>query len=80
MASYRLEFKRSVAKDLRPFPERDVQRILARIRNLADDPRPVGCEKLTDQSIYRIRQGRYRILYEIHDDVLAIRVGVDLTE
>ena len=74
MARYRLLFKRSVAKDLRAIPKRDVQRILKRIKALADAPRPNGCEKLTDQERYRIRQGSYRVIYEVKDDVLIIIV------
>ena len=78
MASYELVFKKSVAKDLRGFPKQDVKRILLRIRSLADDPRPVGCEKLSGQERYRIRQGSYRIVYEIENArliVLVVKVG-----
>ena len=74
MARYRLLFKKSVAKDLRAIPKKDVQRILKRIKALADAPRPNGCEKLTDQERYRIRQGSYRVIYEVKDDVLIIIV------
>ena len=78
MASYELVFKKSVAKDLRVFPKQDVKRIMQRIRSLADDPRPEGCEKLSGQERYRVRQGVYRIIYEIEDDrltVLIVKVG-----
>ncbi len=74
MASYRLEFKRSVAKDLRGLPKVDVRRILDRIEALSADPRPPGCEKLSAAERYRIRQGAYRILYEIHDSQLVVLV------
>jgi mRNA interferase RelE/StbE len=74
MASYELVFKKSVAKDLREFPKADVKRILQRIRSLADDPRPPGCEKLSGQQRYRLRQGLYRIVYEIDDKVLIVLV------
>ena len=74
MASYRVEFKRSVAKDLRSIPRNDVRRILKRIDALADDPRPHGAEKLTSSEFYRIRQGAYRIVYEIRDDILLVVV------
>ena len=74
MASYELVFKRSVAKDLREFPKADVKRILQRIRSLTDDPRPPGCEKLSGQERYRLRQGVYRIVYEIHDKVLVVLI------
>jgi mRNA interferase RelE/StbE len=74
MASYELAFKKSVAKDLRELPKTDVKRILQRIRSLADDPRPPGCEKLSGQQRYRWRQGLYRIVYEIDEGVLIVLV------
>ena len=74
MARYRLLFKKSVAKDLRAIPKKDVHRILKRIEALPDDPRPDGCEKLTEQERYRVRQGLYRVVYEIKDDMLVVTV------
>ena len=74
MASYRIVFKQSVAKDLRPIPKKDVQRILKRINSLADDPRPVGVEKLSGDEKYRIRQSNYRILYVIEDDIVTVTI------
>ncbi len=74
MAKYRLVFKRSVARDLRGIPNRDVARILKCFDALSDDPRAPGCEKLSGRERYRIRQGVYRIVYEIEDDVLTIVV------
>ena len=74
MASYRILFKQSVAKDLRSIPKKDVQRILQRIEDLADEPRPVGVEKLSGDEKYRIRQGNYRILYAIDDDVITVTI------
>lgn len=78
MGSYELLFNKSVAKDLRPFPKQDVKRILQRIRLLAEEPRPQGCEKLSGEERYRLRQGNYRIIYEIGDArlvVLIVKVG-----
>lgn len=74
MTKYRLSFKTSVAKDLRQIPKRDVQNILKRIEGLADDPRPSGSEKLSGQERFRVRQGTYRIIYEIKDQELVIMV------
>lgn len=74
MASYSLEIKRSAAKELAQVPPKDRGRIVARIQALADDPRPVGAEKLSGQERYRVRQGDYRILYEIEDQILRIMV------
>jgi mRNA interferase RelE/StbE len=78
MGSYRLAFRQSVAKDLRAIPQGDVARILKRIESLADEPRPPGSERLSGQERYRVRQGVYRILYEIRDEelvVLVVKVG-----
>jgi mRNA interferase RelE/StbE len=74
MAHYDLRFKPSVAKDLRGIPRSDVQRILGRIEALRDDPRPPGSEKLSGQERYRVRQGRYRILYTVADAELIVDV------
>ncbi|MHA7815881.1 MAG: type II toxin-antitoxin system RelE family toxin [Pseudohaliea sp.] len=71
---YALSFKKSVARDLRAIPRRDVQRILKRIEALRTDPRPVNCEKLSGQERYRVRQGVYRIVYEIVDERLVVLV------
>ena len=78
MARYRLLFKKSIARDLRAIPKKDVRRILKRIETLAVSPRPNGCEKLTDQERYRVRQGPYRIIYEVQDDacvVVVVKIG-----
>ncbi len=74
MARYELRFKTSVAKDMRDVPKTDLRRILERIEALRDDPRPAGCEKLSAQELYRIRQGNYRILYEILDLEVIVEV------
>ena len=74
MESYSLRFKRSVAKDLRAFPKAHVAAILRRIGEIARDPRGPGCEKLSGMERYRVRQGDYRILYEIEDRGLTVLI------
>ena len=74
MAKYKVTFKKSVAKDLRTIPNKDVKKILEKIDMLTDNPRTEGCIKLSGQENYRVRQGLYRIVYEIKDDVLIINV------
>jgi mRNA interferase RelE/StbE len=74
MGRYRLAFKKSVAKDLRDLPKKDVARIRKCFDALAEDPHAAGCEKLSGQDKYRVRQGSYRIIYEIQDDVLVVVV------
>ena len=75
MAEYRLVFRRSVSKDLRNVPKKDLKRILKRIEGLAAEPLPPACEKLAAGSDrYRIRQGAYRIIYSINDDEICVVV------
>jgi len=74
MASYRIVFKKSVAKDLRQIPKKDIQRILKRIDSLKEDQRPAGVEKLSGDEKYRIRQGNYRILYMIEDEIITVTI------
>ena len=78
MGSFEIVFRSSVEKELKKIPKQDQIRILRRIQQLADDPRPDGCKKLSGQERYRIRQGDYRILYEIEDQrliVVIVRIG-----
>jgi mRNA interferase RelE/StbE len=74
MGRYKVVFRKSVSKDLRAFPKKDVERILKRTLSLQEEPRPHGCEKLSGQERYRVRLGVYRIIYEIQDDVLTVVV------
>ena len=72
MAAYKVHFKASVEKDFATIPKKDLKKILKRIEGLVENPRPPGCEKLTGQERYRLRQGRYRIVYSIQDDELTV--------
>ena len=79
MARYRVLIKPSAAREIEAIPQKTHrQRVVSRIRAFADDPRPRGCEKLTGQDRYRVRQGPYRIVYSVEDDALlvyVVRVG-----
>ena len=73
--SYNLLIKRSAEKELKKLPEADLRRIIDRIRHLAQQPRPPGCEKLSGESErYRVRQGDYRIVYGIHEGTRVVEV------
>ncbi len=74
MAVYRIILKKSAVKELEAIPKRDLAKIVERIHSLADEPRPQGVEKLSAQERYRIRQGDYRIVCSIEDDVLTVCV------
>ncbi len=74
MAQYRVIVRKSVSKDMKGIPRKDARRIICVIKSLADDPRPSGTKNLSGQQRYRLRQGDYRILYEIEDDRLVVCV------
>ena len=74
MAAYSLFFKDSVRKDLDSIAKKDLRRIMERIESLAANPLPLGCEKLSGQEKYRLRQGDYRIIYWIQDTQLTVWV------
>jgi mRNA interferase RelE/StbE len=80
VASYRVLIKPSAAKEIEAVGQKeDRQRIVTRIRSLARDPRPFGSEKLSGRGdLYRLRVGRYRVVYSIGDAelvVVIVRVG-----
>ena len=64
--------KKLVAKDLRSIPNKNVARILERINVQCENPRSERCIKLSGQDRYRVRQGIYRIIYEIQDSELVV--------
>jgi mRNA interferase RelE/StbE len=75
MASYRIEFRRSVERDLRRIERDRIPGILAAMEALKEDPRPNGVKKLRGtQATWRLRVGDYRIIYEIEDDLLRVLV------
>lgn len=74
MAMYEVFIEKAVFKRLRNIPEKDYQKLMASIANLAKDPRPPGCKKLKGRPSYRIREGSYRLIYEINDNILTVTV------
>jgi mRNA interferase RelE/StbE len=75
MTSYSIVFKKAAEKGLAAVNPRDRQRIAAAIDQLATTPRPHGCEKLSGpESLWRIRIGDFRVIYQIEDRMVTITV------
>jgi len=74
MANYKIEIKKSAAKEISKLPKVSIKRIVNKIQTLSDDPRPNGCKKLSGDEKYRIRIGVYRVLYSIMDEKLIIYI------
>lgn len=79
MEKYKVSIKRSAVKEIEAIPQKkERQRIIRRIGQFANDPRPLGSKKLSGHDKYRIRQGSYRIVYSINDNelvVVVVKVG-----
>jgi len=78
MAKYKITIKKSAAKELGDIPKKDLRRIVKRIQSLALNPKPQGCQKLSSQSRFRLRQGDYRIVYSVDDNgciVDIVKIG-----
>ena len=75
MASYNIFFKRSAEKELRSIPKPFLSKILEKVKSLAQHPRPHGAQMLKGEKRYfRMRQGDYRIIYEVNDDAKTITI------
>lgn len=74
MEKYKIEIKESAVKELNSIPRKDLKKIVQKIRSLSDNPRPNGCVRLSGRERYRIRQGDYRILYSIENEILVVYV------
>jgi len=79
MATYEIEVSATAERQLRKLPRPDQIRVLRAIQALSRDPRPPGCRKLAGHDdVFRVRIGRYRVLYAIADGrllVIVLKVG-----
>lgn len=75
MAKYNIIVTASAEKAIKKLPRDAAFRIVTAIQSLATDPYPAGCRKLSGyEYIYRIRVQTYRIIYEIHQKIIEIKI------
>ena len=72
--TYKIFIRRKAQKQLAKLPANDYKKVKQTILNLAYEPRPAGSLKLKGRDGWRVRQGNYRIIYEIKDNELIITV------
>ncbi len=73
---YQITFKKKASKELSQLPSIVLPKVVSEIDNLAEDPRPVGSKKLkgSDENMWRIRIGDYRVIYVIDDGIRIINI------
>lgn len=74
MGRYSVFLSRSAAGELGRIPKKELKRMIERIKALETDARPAGCEKLSAQERYRLRQGDYRIVYAVDDESKTVDI------
>jgi mRNA interferase RelE/StbE len=74
MDAYSLRIEARAERELHHVPKWDAERIVRRILALQKDPRPPGCTKLAGAEGYRIRQGDWRVIYQVDDAAREIRI------
>ncbi len=73
---FRVELAPPARKQIAGLDKTIATRILRKLDELAEDPRPAGCKKLQgDDNLWRVRVGDYRIVFSIFDDVLLVIVA-----
>ena len=75
MGKYKIEITASAEKSLKKIPKIDLIKVIKVIQKLSIDPKPPGSRKLAgEDDVFRVRQGNYRIIYEVEGKKLLILV------
>jgi len=74
MAKYKILIKESAVKELNDIPPKYLKKIVERLKSLAHNSQPSGCQKLSTKNRYRLRQGDYRIIYSIQDNEMTVHI------
>jgi mRNA interferase RelE/StbE len=75
---YRVDLRRHSQKSLEKIPTHERLKIIAALLELEQNPRPRGMEKVRRTGLWRIREGDYRIIYNIDDEeklITIVRIG-----
>ena len=72
--AYKIVLTKSAVKELENLPPKTHDKIVEHLRQIEENPRVFGAEKLTGREAYKLRVGNYRIIYEISDSVQKVEV------
>lgn len=72
---YDVYLERSAERDLKRISKGEFSKIIAHIKSLTQNPRPIGCHKIIgSKGDWRIRVGDYRVIYEIDEKTKVVKV------
>jgi len=74
MAKYKLELTSTAQKNLKKLDKQTLAKLLLKIESLRDNPFPIGVTKLVTRDAYRIRVGDYRIIYDVFQDLVLVKI------
>ncbi|MGI9294882.1 MAG: type II toxin-antitoxin system RelE family toxin [Pseudomonadales bacterium] len=78
MGKYKVLIKPSAVREIEDLPrKKDRQSVVQRLEQLANEPRPPGCQKLSGRDLYRVRQGYYQVVYEVRESDLVVTTVKD---
>lgn len=72
--NYGIKLSKAVLSQFKKIPDDVYLKIRDGVNMLKENPRPIGCKKLTNEEGYRIRVGKYRILYTVDDRNLLVSI------
>lgn len=74
--SYLLRFSENIEKDFNTIQEKDIKKILSKVKDLAENPYPQGVKKIkaSDENLFRLRYRSYRILYVVDEQIKLILI------
>jgi mRNA interferase RelE/StbE len=72
---YKVIIKRTAQKEIKSLPKSVIKKVVIKIQDLTNNPRPSGSKKIVGTSdTWRVRVGNYRIIYDVFDEVLVVEV------
>ncbi len=74
--TYKIIFDKSAEKDLDSLSKETNRKIIRVISKLGSEPKPVGVKKIkaSEEDLYRVRSGDYRIIYSITEQIKIVNI------
>lgn len=75
MKRYLVVLTQTAEKELRRLPSKVIEKIIALLKSMEENPRPTGCKKLKGyKNLWRVPIGDYRLIYAIEEVIMLVDV------